>query len=509
MPVEDLLLQWVLTEPEAAAARLREVEAKLAEALAENAELKRQLFGPKADRLSPEQEQQLQTVAADLQDQQQRPAPLSTEFLEEEKAAKPRVPRLRHPMPVHLETVTEVIEPAPEDKICERCGPKRCIGQERTERYELVPAKIIRTVTIRHKYGCHCGQCGVAIAPLPNNLIPQSRLGLGLAVYILLARFDDHLAYYTLEKIFRERHGVKIPRQQMVQWVDHLALLLVGIYNAIWQEMLASGYMQIDETPVKVLDPERPGKAAQGFLWFYAVPGQDVIIEFSPSRGQETPKARLQGFRGRIQADAYEVYPCIQRDLPGIILHGCLAHSRRKFYQAALQGTAEAIWFIGQMRQLYRIEDQAREAALSPEQRHRHRQEQNTLSYWQAMKTRAEELQPKLLPESTLGKAVSYFLSEYEPMIRYLEDGRVEIDNNLVENAIRPTCVGKKRWLFIGHPEAGWRSAVIYSIILSCRRRGINPQDYLTDVLNRLTMPKPPDMKTLVPSRWKPSPNSA
>jgi hypothetical protein len=126
------------------------------------------------------------------------------------------------------------------------------------------------------------------------------------------------------------------------------------------------------------------------------------------------------------------------------------------------------------------------------------------------MKKRAEELQPALLPQSTMGKAVSYFLSEYEPMLRYLEDGRVEIDNNLVENAIRPTCVGKKRWLFIGHPEAGWRSAVIYSLILSCRRRGINPQDYLSDVLKRLTLPKPPEVTTLVPGRWKPlSPNSA
>jgi transposase len=366
MPVEDLFLQWVRQEPEAAAARRRETEdrlrateAKLVEALAENAELKRQLFGPKADRLSPEQEQQLQTVVADLQDQQQRPAPLSGDILQEEPAAKPRLRRVRHPMPVHLETVTEVLEPPPEDKICGRCGPKRRIGEERTERYDLVPAKIIRTVTIRHKYGCGCGECGVAIAPLPNNLIPQSRLGLGLAVYILLARFDDHLPYYALEKIFRERHGVVLPRQQMVQWVEPLALLLVGIYQAIWQAMRRSDYLQIDETPVKVLAPERPGKAARGYLWFYAVPGQDVILEFSPSRGQQTPKARLEGFRGRLQADAYEVYPCIQRDLPGIILHGCLAHSRRKFYQAALQGTAEAIWFIGQMRQLYRIEEEA------------------------------------------------------------------------------------------------------------------------------------------------------
>jgi transposase len=509
MSSREELLQQVQQDPVPVVDRLLELETENAALLAENAELKRQLFGAKAERLTPEQEQELQTVVADLREQRQRPAPLTAEVLEEEGPAKPRVRRVRHPLPVHLETITQVIEPPAEAKVCARCGLKHPIGEERTERIDLIPAKVVRTITIRPKYACNCGECGVAIAPLPANLIPQSRLGLGLAVYIVLARFDDHLAYYSLEKLFRERHGLILPRQQMVQWVEQIALLLVGIYNAIWQTMLLSGYLQLDETPVKVLDPERPGKAVRGFLWFYAVPHQDVLIEFCPGRGQEAPKARLQGFRGRIQADAYEVYPCIERDLPGIIRHGCLAHSRRKFYQAALEGLAEAIWFIGQMRQLYRIEAVAREGAMNFEQRHRYRQEQNALGCWEAMKQRAEELQPKLLPQSTLGKAVNYFLNEYQSLVRYLEDGRVEIDNNLVENAIRPTCVGKKRWLFIGHPQAGWRSAVIYSILLSCRQRGINPQEYLTDVLMRLTAPRPPDMKSLVPGRWRPPPATA
>jgi transposase len=497
MERREQLLRQVQEDPIALVDQLLELEA-------ENAELKRQLFGAKADKLSAEQEQQMAQVVGDLGEQLQRPPPVSAEILEEENPPKPRPRRLRHPLPAHLETVTTVLEPAPEEKVCPRCGPKRCIGQERSERINLIPARLVREVTVRPKYACNCGQCGVAIAPLPASLIAQSRLGLGLAVFILLMRFDDHVAYYSLEKIFRERHGVIIPRQQMVQWVEQIALLLLGICQAMWEEMKRGGYLQIDETPVKVLDPEVKGKAAKGYLWFYSVPHGDVMVEFCSSRGQQAPKARLEGFQGTIQSDAYDVYSCVERDLPGIRRHGCLAHSRRKFYQALQQGQPEAIWFIGQMRQLYRIEDQAREQAMGWEQRHALRAEQNAKAIWETMKKRAEELKPKLLPKSTLGKAVNYFLNEYQPLTRYLEGGQFEIDNNLVENAIRPSCVGKKRWLFLGHPDAGWRSAVIYSILLSCRRRSINPQEYLTDVLSRLPSMKAAEVKDLVPACWKP-----
>ena len=153
------------------------------------------------------------------------------------------------------------------------------------------------------------------------------------------------------------------------------------------------------------------------------------------------------------------------------------------------------------MRQLYRLEDQLR--ALDPVERYRLRQEQAP-AVWEAMKQHAVKLQPHLLPKSTLGKAVNYFLNEREALVGYLKDGRFEIDNNLIENDIRPTAVGRKRWLFIGHPEAGWRSAVIYSILTSCRRRGLNPQDYLTDVLARLPSAKITQIRELLPAHWKP-----
>jgi hypothetical protein len=343
----------------------------------------------------------------------------------------------------------------------------------------------------------------VVIAPMPPRLLPQSKLGLGLAVHLLLTRFDDHLSFYRLEHIFRERHGVEIPRQQMVQWIEHIAGWLKPIYEAMWQEMKAGNYLQIDETPVKVLDRDVSGKTARGYLWFYAVPRKDVILEFCSSRGQEAPNKRLQGFQGTIQTDAYEVYEAVVKKNPKIERIGCLAHSRRYFYKALQESLGEAVWFIGKIRELYRIESAAR--ALDHAERHALRQVQAP-PLWAVLQTRAEELRPKLLPQSTMGKAVNYFLNEYKALEGYLRDGRFEIDNNLIENAIRPTAVGRRRWLFIGHPQAGWRSAVIYSLLLSCRRRGINPQSYLSDVLNRLPSTKITEIHQLLPGHWKPSP---
>jgi transposase len=497
---------------------LVEREQLLAEARSYIAELKRQLFGPKADQLTPEQEEQLRQLTADVQEQAQRPPPLSQEVLESEappkdKEKEKKTPRRQRQVPpVQLEVQQVVLEP--EDKNCTHCHQERPrIGQEVSTEYDYQPAKLVAKETLRPKYGeCPCGggKAGVAIAPLPPRLVPQSKLGLGLAVYLLLSRFDDHIAYYTLERIFRERHGVIIPRQQMVQWVEKIAFLLQAISNLIWEELESGDYLQVDETPVKVLDPEVKGKAATGYLWFYSNPKGDVFLEFLGSRGREGPKERLKKFKGTIQTDAYEVYNSLRRERPSTLKRlGCLGHSRRRFHKAAQESSVEAIWFIAQIRQLYLIEDEAYD--LSPDERKGVRRAKAP-AFWRAMKQRALKLQadPRFLPKSSLGKAVNYFLNEYTALVGYLRDGRFQIDNNLVENDVRPSVVGRKRWLFIGHPDAGWRSAVIYTIIQSCRRRGINPQEYLTDVLSRLPSMTNQQVKNLVPSLWKPTvPTSA
>lgn len=493
---------------------LEQHKQQLAEAQAYIAELKQQLFGSSAEKLTAEQEQQLEQLAGDLHEETQRPPPLSDEVLEEtlqeeRKAQRKRSKkRRRHNNlpPVQLEKQTETLEP--QDKLCPNGNPRPQIGEEVTTEYDFVPAKLIIRQIVRPKYG-ECGQdcCqGVSIAPLPARLLPQSKLGLGLAVYILLSRFDDHLSYYNLERNFRERHGVVIPRQQMVQWVEKIAHLLLVIYWAIWEEMRVGGYLQIDETPVKVLDPEVKGKAAQGYLWFYSVPGGNVFLEFCEGRGREGPLNRLQGFEGTIQSDAYEVYNSLRRERPRSLKRiGCLTHARRKFYKALVESVSEGLWFILKIRELYKIEDELYEC--SPEERRRGRLAKAP-ALWREMKQRAHALQndPRTLPKSTLGKALNYFLNEYTAMVGYLRDGRFEIDNNLIENEVRPSAVGRKRWLFIGHPDAGWRSAVIYTIIQSCRRWGINPYEYLTDILRRLPSMTAKEAQLLTPSRWKPQP---
>lgn len=480
------------------------LEAQLREALLELAELKRQLFGEKSEKLTPEEEAQLAEVSADLQEQLQREPPASDEVLEDEAEPAPqRKPRPRHPLPEHLERQTVVLEP--EGLVpCEHCGcPPGCIGEEVSEELDYVAARVVVRRRVRRKYACRCGSGGVQIAPLPPRLVPQSRLGVALAVHLLLARFDDHVAYYTLERIFLERHGVVIPRQQMVQWVAQIAFLLQPLCRLMFQEMKRGGYLQVDETPVRVMDPEVKGKCARGYLWFYAVPGGDVFLDFQDTRGRRAPHALLADFAGTIQTDAYEVYDSLKKVIANLVRIGCAAHARRKFHRALKDGDRRAIGFIAQFRQLYRLEREAKD--LSPEDRHRLRQQQAT-PIWATLHQQAQTLQPQLLPQSSLGKAVNYLLNEQAALKGYLQSGTYQIDNNLVENSIRVPAVGRRRWLFIGHPDAGWRSAVIYSLIVSCRRRGINPQAYFTDILQRLPALNITQIGELLPGRWKPQP---
>jgi hypothetical protein len=269
------------------------------------------------------------------------------------------------------------------------------------------------------------------------------------------------------------------------------------------RELLRRDYLQVDETPVRVMDPEVRGRCATGYLWVLGEPGGDVIFEFHPGRGQEFAAHLLGDFRGYLQRDGYGVYGALARANPGLIPVGCWSHARRKFVDALDERPAEAGPIVTEIRKLYLVERHARDECLRPDQRSKLRAELSA-PILAVLKPRLEALRLGCLPQSPLGKALRYALAEWEPLTRYLQDGRLEIDNNLTENAIRPSAVGKKNWLFIGHPEAGWRSAVIYSVIVSCRRREIDPWDYVRDVLRRLPAMKHSEVPTLLPRCWKP-----
>jgi transposase len=416
--------------------------------------------------------------------------------------AEAPVRKRRQPAAKVLETVTERLEP--KEKICSHCGQEKCeIGCEKSERYEYVPAKIIRHEILRPKLACPCGQAGVSIAPLPPTVIAQGQAGASLVAHVLLSKFVDHLPLYRQQQQF-ERLGVSFAKSTLGDWVEQGALWLQPIVREMKQQLLSSDYVQADETPVRVQDPEVIGRCATGWLWVLSRPQSDVIFEFHPGRGKEYAKELLGDFKGYLQRDGYGVYAALAKENPELIPVGCWAHVRRKFVEALEEQPAQAIPIVNELRKLYMVERRAREAALTPEQRLVLRLEISQ-PVLQALRPVLEAIRQQVLPQSPLGKAARYCLAEWEALNCYLREGRLEIDNNLTENAIRPSAVGKKNWLFIGHPEAGWRSAVIYSIVVSCRRREIDPWQYLRDVLTRLPAISQSELPSLLPANWKPA----
>jgi transposase len=415
----------------------------------------------------------------------------------------PPEPRVRaQPVAKVLETVTERIEPP--EKVCPHCGQTKCeIGCEKSERFEYIPAKVIRHEIVRPKLACPCGQGPVSIAPLPPQVIEQGQAAASLVAHVMLSKYDDHLPLYRQQQQFL-RLGVNFARQTLCGWVDKGAQWLQPIVREMKAQLLAGDYLQADETPVQVMDPEVKGKCASGYLWVAGVPGGDVVFEFHPGRGREYARELIGRFQGYLQRDGYSAYGSLTQAQSGVVPVGCWGHARRKFVEAAELESAEAVDLVSELRRLYLIERHARDECLRPEQRWKLRQEL-AAPILAALQPRLEAMREKHLPQSPMGKAIRYVLNEWAPLTRYLEDGRLEIDNNLTENAIRPSAVGKKNWLFIGHPEAGWRSAVIYSVIVSCRRRGIDPWQYLRDVLQRLPAMKQSEISSVLPACWKPA----
>lgn len=464
-------------------------------------QLEKELYGPSSERAS-ESPLSKEQILLSLFPAPEAP-PATQEVLVPADPPPGQEPRRKRRQPALkvLETVTTRLEPA--DKVCPHCGQTKCeIGCEKSERFEYIPAKVIRHEIVRPKLACPCGEGAVSIAALPPSVVPQGQPGPGLVAQVILTKFDDHVPLFRQQQQFA-RLGVNFPRQTLGDWVEAGARCLEPLVREMKRELLAGDYLQVDETPVRVMDPEVKGKCAMGYLWVAARPAEDVIFEFYPGRGKEYAQALVGDFKGYLQRDGYGVYGALARSQPGLIPVGCWAHARRKFIEALDERPQEAEQIVTELRKLYFIERRARDEGLLAEQRFRLRQEMS-VPILTALKPRLEALLPGCLPQSPLGKAIHYTLAEWEALQRFVQDGRLEIDNNLTENAIRPSAVGKKNWLFIGHPEAGWRSAVIYSVIVSCRRRGIDPWLYMRDVLSRLPGMKQSELPSLLPRCWKP-----
>lgn len=412
------------------------------------------------------------------------------------KAAKPRQPRV----PEHLPLIEEVIEP---EEVTAAPQEWRCMGEEVTEQLDYEPARFLRRRLIRKKYVKRdLPHQPPIITPL-NTLQERSIAAPGLLAAIIVGKYCDHLPLYRQEQICQSRHGIGLPRQTMARWLGLAADWLTPLYEEIRTGVMSGGYVQIDETPIDYLSPGH-GQTKQGYLWTCKRPGGDTFFTWATSRGARCLERIIPAdFSGTVQCDGYSAYPAFARGSEGITLAACWAHVRRKFIEAKDSAPMPAGWVLLQIAHLYRIEKELRAAKAGPRQRQARRAAQSRpiITRLQKALIRIKQ-QRRHLPQSALAKATDYALTLWPMLQVYLEDGRIEMDNNGVENAIRPTAVGKKNWLFIGEADAGRTGAILYTIVEACRTRGIDPWTYLRDVLTRLPRMTNRQIKEATPSAW-------
>ena len=476
---------------------LREENAALR---AQIAWLKQRLFGPGRGESLDRAQLLLQLGELEKLAAAARP----TETISYERAAGP-APKRTPPAEsfAHL-PVKEVVEIIPEAVRSEPDLYER-ISEERTFEVDVVPPRLFKREIVRPKYRHRLDRDRAPLlAPAPKRIATGGFASAGLIAWALTAKYCDHLPLYRQEKML-SRWGAPISRQNLCDWVGAATALLEPLVKRMKQGLLDGGYVQIDETPIRCNDPDlRDGKTTQGWLWALSRPGGDVIFEWRLSRRHEEA-VRLLGddYRGLLQSDGYEAYAAYVRTHEGVEWLGCWAHARRRFFEAAPERpkTAERVLrLIGRLYELEAEWDGAEVGAGRAALRRLH-----FAGPLARLLRLARALQARVLPKSGLGQACAYLLGHWRPLTAHLDHGQTRLDTNSVENAIRPSKLGAKNWLFIGHPDAGDRAGVIYSLVVSCQRYGHNPHDYLRDMLARLpSMTTADDLLPLLPSQWRP-----
>jgi len=402
-----------------------------------------------------------------------------------------------------LPAVDVVVEP---DEVLTEPEAYRLLGEEVTRQLDYIPPQYICRRIIRRRYArIDAPYQPPVIASLPV-MLERCKVGPSLLAVIVTGKFCDHLPLYRQQEIAWSRHRIDISRQDMARWLDLAALWLRPIYQMILGGMWGDGYVQIDETVIKYLAPGA-GKARQGYFWTVHRPGGGTAFHWSTERAAAVLEEFVpESFKGVIQCDGYSAYRAYARPrAERIRLAACWAHVRRDFFKASQTGAwrADAGLMVRLIGRLYEIEARLREKGAGPALRAASRASEcraivlrigKILENWKARR--------RHFPSSTMGKACAYALNLWDDLLVYLEDGRIEIDNNEVENSIRPTAVGKKNWLFIGAAEAGERSAILFTVVEACRRYGINPFEYLRDVFTRMPGMRASEYAKLTPAAW-------
>ena len=426
------------------------------------------------------QEDEVTPVTADLSASaaEQTPAPI--------EAKKPG----RKALPSELPRV-EIIHDLPEaQRRCTEGHVLKEIGADISEQLDIIPAKVQVLRHIRKKYACPCCQAEVKTAPLPVQPIPKSNASAGLLAYIITSKFLDALPFYRQSKQFK-RIGIDLPRATLARWAIRCGELIQALCNLMQEQLLQYPVLQMDETTLQVLKEEGKAASSQSYLWVQrgGPPNQQVVMfHYSPTRSQTVADELLKDFSGTVQTDGYAGYPsvCVKNNLRHA---GCWAHVRRKFDEALkAQGKAQpkagkASKALILIQKLYRIETQIKH--LSIDKKYRTRQQQ-AIPILKEMKDWLDTSLTQVPPTSLTGKALGYMANQWSTLTVYCEDGRLDIDNNAVERAIRPFVIGRNNWIFSDTVKGAKASANLYSLIETAKLNGLEPYRYLHHVFKEL-----------------------
>jgi transposase len=443
-------------------------------------------------------------------------------LVEEEKTQPVAVPGYarqkpkRKPLPAYLPRVEVIHDIDEKEKVCECGEPLSRIGEQVCEKLDIIPAKIQVIRHIRYKYACkgcegvESESPTVKTAQLPPQLIPKGMATAGLVAHIATAKYVDALPLYRQEKIFA-RHGIEISRSTMASWMVMAANSCTVLMSLLQRELLSGPLINADETPVQVFNEPGRANTTKSYMWVFrgGPPGKEVVLyRYSPTRSSEVPREILAGYRGYLQTDAFSAYGQFEEKVPDIVLVGCFAHVRRYFVKVidarpkGTKKTGSAEVALNYIRKLYEIEKTARH--LPPDEIRMLRKEQSEPILYE-FKAWMDERVRRTPPKGLLGKAFSYTLSHWKKLIRYLEDGHITPDNNMAENAIRPFVVGRKNWLFSGHPNGANAAAALYSLIETAKSCGLEPYQYLCYIFEKIPYARSEeDYAMLLPQKLTP-----
>jgi transposase len=458
-------------------------------------DLKRMIFGKKSERFIGVDKSQLELFEQQLAAQEEEIEKHIITY-ERLKSKKKKEKPVRTAIPAHFPRVEEIIEP---DNIPE--GSVK-IGEEVTELLEIKPLTVFVRRIVRPKYALPEEQ-GVIIADLPSLPIPKGNASASLLTFILIAKFVDHLPLYRILQVFK-RQDLVISKSTIGGWVAKASALLQPLYDTFKDKFLEDAdYIQADESPIKVQDKNKKKTTHRGFMWVYRNPNENLVLfEYHKGRGKNVPEAFFKNFTGTLQSDGYTAYQNLTTK-GDITLLGCMAHARRYFEKALDNDPKRSEHVLFLIQRLYKMERKAKQRKVTVDVIKRYRMA-CALPILNEIESYLKRIVTEVLPKSSIGVAARYTLNIFDNLKQYIYDGRFEIDNNNIENAIRPLAIGRKNYLFAGSHEAAQNIAMFYTFFATCKKLDINPFTWLTDVINRIPEHKANKLKELLPQNWKP-----